>query len=220
MESNSDKKSGIFLSARHVSWAVSSVVLICFFVFIAGYFLGKKKAVEKFYSKIKQDSFSDHIYYSMCSMYDRPDEQQAEEGVVAAQSDLSPLSDVKTDELGEQETLVAQAAAAVQQDLEKKEIESKQVDTIVAAQEKDIAQYYAELIGFGTYRAAEKFANKLEKDNISVTVKKRRSKTAKGRVITWYQVITEKFNNRNDLIALVDDISAQERLKDVRIVSC
>jgi len=216
VESDSDKKSGIFLTARQTSLAVSSLLLTCFFVFISGYFLGKKKAVEKFYSKVKQDSFADHIYYSMCSMYDKADELQ-EEAPVSTQSNVValPEQDIKPQE--QPGDLVAQAAAAIEQEIQK---ETAVTEQKIQAAQKSNEKYYAELIGFGTNRAAEKFANKLKKDNISVTVKRRRSKTAKGRVITWYQVVTEKFSNRNDLIALVDDISAQERLKDVRIVSC
>jgi len=214
---DSEKKSGIFLSARQVSWVVSFLFFTCFFIFISGYFLGKKKAVEKFYSKIKQDSFSDHIYYSMCSMYDKDDELQAEEGSVSTQPDLVALPEEKKKSQEEPEALLLQAAAAIEKEIQK---ECRVAEERIEAVQKNNDWFYAELIGFGTNRAAEKFANKLKKDNIGVSVKRRRSKTAKGRVITWYQVVTEKFSNRNDLIALVDNISAQERLKDVRIVSC
>lgn len=217
MESDSEKKSTLVLSARHVSWAVSSFLLVCFFVFISGYFLGKKKAAEKFYSKVKEESFSDQIYYSMCSMYNKTDDQLAQEGAVSEGEDLDPLPEVKNMQESSDVPLLAQAAAAVQKEINQ---ESQKRLEVVSSDQKEIIKYYAELIGFGTNRAAEKFANKLKKDNISVSVKRRRSKTAKGRVITWYQVVTERFSNRNDLIALVDDISAQERLKDVRIVSC
>ena len=219
MEFDSDKKPKIILGARQVSWAVSSLVLVCFFVFIAGYFLGKKKAVEKFYSKIKQDSFSDHIYYSMCSMYNKTDEQLSQNDVVSAQPDLVDVQEQKTQE-NVQSDLITQAVVAVEQQMQQENSSLKKMAKREIESKKNIGQCYAELIGFGTCRAAEKFANKLKKDNISVSVKRRRSKTAKGRIITWYQVITEKFSNRNDLIALVDNISAQERLKDVRIVSC
>jgi len=208
------EKSGLFLTSRHVSWLVSSIVMICFFTFIAGYFLGKKKAVEKFYSKIKQDSFADHIYYSMCSMYDKADELQGEDGG-NMQTEVATLSAESTEK---KEKIIVSNLPEKQENLKEKKESVVQV-----AQELDIKsdnKYYAELIGFGTERAAQRFANKLLKDNISVSVKRRRSKSPRGRVIYWYQVITEKFSDRNDLIALVDDISVQERLKDVRIVSC
>ncbi len=208
------KESGIFLTSRHVSWVVSVIILACFFIFIAGYFLGKKKAVEKFYRKVGQESFSDHIYYSMCSMYDKSDLQQGAEGeentsakVVAVEQDVSS-----------QDTSIAiSSTPAIEKDISSV-VESEVSNKI--QEEKAPGHFYAELIGFGTHRAARKFADKLKKENIAVSVKKRKSKTARGKVIVWYQVITQKFSDKNDLIALVDDISAQERLKDVRIVSC
>lgn len=202
-KSNVGERSGVFLSSRHISWLVSSMTMICFFVFVSGYFLGKKKAVEKFYSKVSQDSFSDHIYYSMCSMCGKDDEKQVGGTSNGSTDNVVAVFDTKKD-LNKSSAL----------------FESTKKDKIVSIDEKDKNEYYAELIGFGTERAARKFSNKLLKDNISVSVRKRRSKTSKGKVVTWYQVVTEKFSDRNDLIALVEDISTQERLSDVRIVSC
>jgi len=212
--SDSPEKSGLFLTSRNVSWLVSSLIMICFFSFIGGYFLGKKKAVEKFYSKIKQDSFADHIYYSMCSMYDKVDELQGEEGE-SVQTEVAALP-AQVDK--EHNVMIATNLSEKEESIQEKKELSRQVAQEIAS--KSDCKYYAELIGFGTERAAQKFANKLLKDNISVSVKRRRSKSPRGRIISWYQVVTERFSDRNDLIALVDDISVQERLKDVRIVSC
>jgi len=204
-------KTGIFLTVRQTSWLVSSFIMICFFVFISGYFLGKKKAVEKFYHKIKQDSFADHIYYSMCSMYDKQDEQLSGDGGVEIQATDVELADADAKE---------QKVTTDPQDFEVAAIDAVDASVRSELEVEERCQYYAELIGFGTERAARRFADKLLKNNVTVSVKRRRSKTARGRVITWYQVITGTFDDKDDLIALVDDISARERLKDVRIVSC
>lgn len=215
-----EDKSGIFLTGRRVSWLVSSIIMISFFVFISGYFLGKRKAVEKFYRKIEQDSFADHVYYSMCSMYDRGGvAQQGQSGTaedqddslaLATENEIMPVIENAVDVADSQVIDVSENTSTIADS-------SLSLDNV---DNKDDVQYYAELIGFGTHRAARKFADKMLQDNISVSVKKRRGKTARGKVIVWYQVVTENFSNKGDLIALVDDISAQERLKDVRIVSC
>lgn len=212
-------KSGVFLTGRQMSWLVSSVIMVCFFVFISGYFLGKKKAVEKFYHKIKQDSFADHIYSSMCSMYDKQNEQLGEGGGTEIQ--LTDIGLVDADSM-EQKLTGASQESEVAAPKHGGQTTCVAVDAGVRPEfeVEERCQYYAELIGFGTERAARRFADKLSKDNVAVSVKRRRSKTVRGRVITWYQVVTGTFDDKDDLIALVDDVSARERLKDVRIVSC
>ena len=94
------------------------------------------------------------------------------------------------------------------------------VDQKIKTDLQEEKKYYAELIGFGTLRCANKFAAKLKNRGFSVVVKKRRSKTSRGKTIVWYQVISEKFENKNDLIAFVDIIKEKERLKGIRIIEC
>ena len=53
-----------------------------------------------------------------------------------------------------------------------------------------------------------------------VIVKKRQSRSSRGRFVAWYQVITEKFNDKGDLEALVKRLEYEEKLNDVRIVAC
>jgi hypothetical protein len=81
-------------------------------------------------------------------------------------------------------------------------------------------QYYAQLIGFGTLRAADKFAERLQQKNFPVKVVEKHSKTAQGKKIIWYQVVTETFDKKDDLIVFTQKIEKEERLNDIRIVSC
>ncbi len=219
-------KSGVFLTSRRVSWLVSLIVLFCFFIFIAGYFFGKKNAVEKFYHKIEQDSFADHIYYSMCSMYDKGSTENNNGGGTEA-----PILDTEGEDAGKSPALASvpvtqvqgaqpQAPASNTKKIIAAENQTASADKKIKREEKEQAQYYAELVGFGTKIAAQKFADQLRKKKITVLVKNRHSKTARGRVTTWYQVVSETFSDKNDLMAFVDDVSARKRLKDVRIVSC
>ena len=212
-------KSGIFLTGRQVSLMVSSGVMLSFCVFITGYFLGKKKAVEKFYSKIDQDSFADQIYYSMCSMYDKGGFKGADSQDSSLENNSAYIENDVHSPLLSAETVLHPVdtyhdfplnRVLVAQKKDKKDVQESKVE----------GQFYAELIGFGRKQSAHRFANKLTNQGLTVSVKNRRSKTARGRVIVWYQVVTGTFGDKNDLIALVDDISAQEKLKDVRIVSC
>ena len=44
------------------------------------------------------------------------------------------------------------------------------------------------------------------------------SKTARGKVVPWYQVITEDFNDKEKLEITVARLKKEEKLHDVRIV--
>jgi septal ring-binding cell division protein DamX len=82
------------------------------------------------------------------------------------------------------------------------------------------AEYFAQLAGFGTARAAQQFAQRLLRKEIQVVVKKRQSRSARGKFVSWYQVVTEKFDDRDQLEALVQRLEKEEKLKGVHIVSC
>jgi hypothetical protein len=80
--------------------------------------------------------------------------------------------------------------------------------------------YYAQLIGFGTSSAAQKFSEKLQRRNYPVCVRERHSTTAQGKKIIWYQVITEPFEDKNELLAAIQKIKKEEKLHDIRIINC
>ncbi len=87
-------------------------------------------------------------------------------------------------------------------------------------QNETTQQFYAQLIGFGTEKAAQKFVQKLQLKDIETFVKKRISKTAKGKTIYWYQVVTSPYDNKEQLITLVSRLTKEERLSGVRIEIC
>ena len=60
----------------------------------------------------------------------------------------------------------------------------------------------------------------MAKKNIVSEVKKRISKTAKGKVISWYQVVTPTYSDKVELEALVAKLVKEEKLNDTRIVAC
>jgi len=100
------------------------------------------------------------------------------------------------------------------EDMSKEEPESE-------VQEKMVPKvaYYAQLVGFGTTKKAKQFVERLEKDKIVAYVRERKSKTARGKVINWYQVVTDPYTDKDALIALVEKVKIKERLHDVRIVT-
>lgn len=164
----------LYLTTRQVSFLTASIVLCAFFVFIAGYFLGQRKALEKFNAVIKQEVTEDSIVGNI------------------------DVSDNQVDKVGKAS----------------RQVEQK---NLINESEKN---YKAQLIGFGTSRAAHSFADRLQNKNMPVRVHERHSKTAQGKEIIWYQVTTEPFSDRQELLAFVEKIKKAERLKDIRIVSC
>lgn len=216
------EKKGILLTHRHISWLLSLFIVSSFFVFVVGYFLGKKKAVEKFYNKVDQESLSDHIYYSVCSMYEDDENSVKQESTEDNSREDSPddavnLSEIDSVESIEEQTIIEKEDNISKEDAKAK-LEAATVNDKKHVEIKSNEIFYAELIGFGTLGAANKFSEKLKRQGFSVLLKKRRSTSAKGKTITWYQVVTEKFDNKSDLIAFVDIIKDKEKLKGVRIV--
>src|SRR5690242_19151110 len=58
---------GLFVPNRQLSFVVALLLLVSFAVFMTGYFLGKKKAVEQFTEKMQQEVFSDQVYTAVLS---------------------------------------------------------------------------------------------------------------------------------------------------------
>ncbi len=164
----------LYLTNRQVSFLTASIMLLAFFVFMAGYFLGQRKALERFNEVI---------------------DREVSENVIATHTDVVETHIVHNDSR-----------------LSQNEATSK----IVVPEEL----YKAQLIGFGTSRAAHSFADKLQNKNMPVRVDERHSKTAQGKEIIWYQVTTEPFSDKQELLAFVEKVKKAERLKDIRIVSC
>lgn len=197
------KEEGFFLTKRQAS-AVSAVsILLLLLTFIAGYFWGQKKSAEVFTDKVLNDSFSDQVNYSMYSMYgEQPSEEQSTEE--------------QGDEQGNDEEITTEPDVKNEQEVSKAP-ETTVVDN--ASQNSDASvKHYAQLVGFGSRRAAEQFANKIQKKgyNLNVYVITKKSKSARGKIITWYQVVTEELNDKEQLMNEVEKIKVGEKLTGIK----
>lgn len=200
-----DSRDRISLSTRQASWILSCFVCMCFFIFIAGYFKGKKLCTRALCTNIAQESFADKVSSSVYSLYDAShDSGEDSDNNVSSEASQPLLSLTDSTQM------------------DNGEIPSVNNNSILLEGHSSVEKksYYAQLIGFGTQRAAELFVQKLHKNNIMVQVKKRTSTTARGKRVLWYQVVTDIYSNRDQLTALVQSIQKIERLHDIRIVSC
>lgn len=199
-------KSGLCVDSRHLSWMVAVIMVLFFLFFVSGYFVGKRKVLEDMHKSVVQESFADKIYASLCTM------QSNNSFYVARQESIQ-------DRVEEDFSCVQNHEELAEDMPEENKIE-QQIDVAQTVSEETVNKlYYAQLVGFGTHEAALQFCNRLA-EQFPVAVKERCSRTAKGKKVTWYQVVTEQFQDRQKLEALVKKVQLKERLRDVRIVTC
>jgi len=191
------RHTSIEVTNRQIGWVIAVVMMISLGSFSVGYFLGEKKAADRFVHRVEQDVFADKIYSSMCSLYDGESESEspAENGPV------------------EQAEQANEEGAALANQEEEQE-NSSAIEKMVSNN-----AFYAQLVGFGTSKKAKLFVDRLANKGIVVHMRERKSKTARGKNICWYQVVTDPYTDKNALVSLVEKVKQAERLHDVRIVT-
>lgn len=215
---DNDRNDQLVFDSKQTAWIVSAFLLVLFFVFMVGYFLGRHQAVEQFSHALDQESISDKIYSSLYASYegktgieipetDKAETSNTDEAVV----DESPVVS-KTEPAGE---LVLNNDAA----LENKPVQAEIPDHPTKKVAQSASTYYAPLIGFGSQKSALTYVNRLMESGFPVELKLRSSKTAKGRVIRWYQIVTRPFTSRNELEKLIATLEKKEHLTNVKIVT-
>lgn len=201
------RNDGLFVPNRQLSLIVAGLLFLAFSIFMTGYFLGKKNVVEHFSEKIQQEAFADQVYTAVVTA-EQENEQKSVNTLLVTDADavdmVSEIPTQSSNQNSNEEIVVAKNT----------EIEN------TTPQDISVARYYAQLIGFGTEKAAQLFVNKLAAKGIETEIKKRTSKTVKGRVSYWYQVVTAAYSNKNDLVVLVDKIAKEENIKDASIRTC
>ena len=188
-----ENSSGLYLNARQTSAVFAGALLLSFLIFMSGFFLGQKKAVDEFSQKVDQESLADQIYSSLCTLYDiKPEEDSDEQETSTEQSPEHETNSMPADQSND--------VAGSEQP---------------AAEQQKVRHYYAKLAGFGSPKAAYAFQERLAKKDIVVEIKKIQSRTKKGRVITWYQAITPIFDDELVFLGVIERIKAYERIKDI-----
>jgi hypothetical protein len=173
-----------------VSRLVALLLLISFFIFVTGYFLGKKKLAEDFSRRAENTSFSDQINFALTTLYDKELHVQK-----MKEDDNDMLHSIEhVEESQPERSLHAELPPLVEQK--------------PASQKK----WAAHLLG-GTQKDVTEFANRLGKQGIAVAVKKRFGRTARGNKIHWYQAVTQPYENESELQTLVARIKKLENIK-------
>lgn len=181
-------KRGLHLEKKELNRTIALLIIIGVALFIGGYFLGQHTATEQVLNSVERDSFADQIYYSMCSAQEQKDEDDDE-----------PADE---ESAGDQQSAEVNKEQAVEQS---KEIKSQKV-------------YYAQIAGFGHQKTAEKYAQQLKNRGFKVHVMKRISRSARGRSVSWYQVVTDDFHDIHEGERVISLLRVQENLRNIELI--
>ena len=198
-----NEKDSLIIDRKQVSRIVSGALLCVFFIFISGYFWGKKKAIEELSCNFEQEAFCDQL-----ALTDQITPQ--------AQTDNGPEVVIASG------PVYAKASSGRSPEEKVPEVALKTDESAPQAPEpKEL--YQAKLCGFGTEKAAQQLVDRLKNAGITTTIVKRASKptgrnAAKKKVIYWYQVVTAKYANNGELVTLVQAVKQLEKMHDVQIV--
>ena len=225
-----DNEVGFFLPNRHISWVCSFVLGLLFFTFLVGYFYGQRKAIERFVSKIEEESFADRISYALYTMNDRESSEFEESDAdTDAPADVAVESSNNVDNVTEnsdEDQNVSEEITTQDEVAHEIDKDNKNVTTGLMAEEKNgteaaevIVMYSAEIMGFGSAQAAHRFIDRVEELDSRIHLKKRISKTSKGKKIVWYQAVAQDFENKEELEKLLDEIKKKENIKEDIIIS-
>lgn len=217
---DNDRNDQFVFDSKQTAWIFSAFLLVLFFVFMVGYFLGRHQAVEQFSHALDQESISDKIYSSLYASYEGktgieiPDAEKIENDKIEANH---------LDEVAPDEKPIASKIEPADEPLPNNvNVENKPTPAAVrdeiSKKTPQPSTYYAPLIGFGSQKSALTYVNRLMENGFPVELKLRSSKTAKGRVIRWYQIVTKPFASRNELEKIIATLEKKEHLTNVKIV--
>lgn len=196
---------GLFIPNRQLSVAISACIAMLFFSFVTGYFFGGQHAAQDFMHHVDHVSFNDQMSASLCALTKECTTVNANGNDDSINQDMTDDDTSGFQECVRNDIEKSSCDISDAQELEPKKVEKK---------------YYAQLIGFGTQQAAQRFVKKLEKRQIPVEINKHCSRTAQGKTINWYQVVTLPYEDKQQLLDLVDIVQKAEKIQDARIITC
>lgn len=193
------EKDIIYITKRQASIVTAIIAVLGLFLFCLGYFWGKQSVIEDFSQRVVQESVNDLNYLETV--------QSFAQGSKQAEQTVDTEGTVQIEE------------KAVEQTQPTVKADPKQ--SVEQSAGKPGKQYKAILIGFGTKQAAAGFVNRLRKQNISVDIRQRKSKSSSGKISKpWYQVVTRSYSSQADLDRVISKIQKTEKLKasDIKII--
>lgn len=207
----SSHKDQIILTQRQASMIMASMIIVSLFIFITGYFLGKRTVINDFSSQITQTALHDQIDYLLTSQ----SLQSSKDDDISLQ-DNQEHDELITLDVAPQAHDISEAiqtpANPSSPRMKNSEITPSEDTVIIDVSQSD--RQYACLIGFGTKTAANAFVARLKKHHISVILKTIISKTSSGKTRTWFQAITPTYDSAKELQDVVNKVKRLEHIRD------
>ena len=188
---NSMDQNNLMVSRKAVSISLAIVIALAVFCFIAGFFWGYRQASTEVQANINQTGFIDQINHAA----------NTNKIISAAVADAPVV-------------VVSQSTDAT---IDPADAIVSKLEPVETSENIPDQKYYAELIGFGHLKTAQAFVDKMQKKGYPIVMRKRSSKSGNGKVINWYQAITENFEDRDKLTTLIEMIKKTEHLQDIKI---
>ncbi|NBV40591.1 SPOR domain-containing protein [bacterium] len=214
---NKNQESGdmVQLTKRQATLVSVAILFVCVFMFIIGYFVGKKSVLDEFAAKVSKESFADQVEYAFASQA-----LHAMDDAVDSDYDDEASDQNSTDELTKLSSEETKSKSVEAKKDEVIQIEKAQEPVQVNQVQQERGIWYAKLIGFGSQKSASAFADRLQKKGVEVRIKTHMSKTASGKKRTWYQALTGEYTDKKEFDAVLDKIISLEHLKrnDIQIV--
>ncbi len=203
-EQKNTQSDQLVIKRNQLSRITALFLLGAFFIFLSGYFLGKRKAVESLCEQREQEAFADHLHHAVSILY--PPQQLTIE-TYEAPDDRNTVPYRGKDSL---------KTTDEHQNMVQDQKTDKQID-------EPIHWYKALLTGFGSRTAAQSYVNKLKKYGINTNIIKHASTIAASnlknrRVINWYQVATDDFESKDRLGEHIKRIKRIAPIHDAQIV--
>lgn len=189
-----ERHENLIISPRDLYYGIAALLCAALFIFMSGYFLGKKRVLEELAAQYDDESFADKVYQSFASLAEASGDDAGSSG----QGDT-----VEGEEQIEQ-TIPNISSAEV---------------SVAEQPSKQISEHasYAQLCGFGTKQAAELYINRVKRRGIALEIIERKSISKRGRTVTWYQIVT-KVMDKPELEELVQKLTKDDKLTSVQIV--
>ena len=195
-ENNVTRDDVLILDKRKLSLISSALILMFFFVFVAGYFWGKRSSVSQIVSHATYSSFADQAYGA---------------SLIHGQSSCEDAQD-------ESENSLASAKQQPSQEQENRVGETKNLNEDMPKTKELEKKFIGQIAGFSTKRTAQNLVDRLATKKISVKLISRESRSSAGNCVTWYQVVTERYPEKEQLQEMISQIKRFEKIKGVRII--
>jgi hypothetical protein len=196
----------LVITRRQVGYLTAGTLVVSFFVFMAGYFLGHAKASNRLCAQVEQESFSDAIGHSLTTQFGAMSGSQED-----TCSDVSPDESLAClDPVQQEDQHDAPVMAQVEQ-IEAKPLVTKST-TLVPGR-----KHQALLFG-GSKNDVQAFVSNMATLGFPVESRRRVSSTKKGTKRVWFQAVTTPMEDRQQVASIAEQIKKRGRLKDVRII--